>query len=146
MGLVRSFTIFPLLKANIRIQGKTVQICTFVGNIIKNHNAKPVLIVVPNSTITNWVREFTRWAPELRVVPFYGEAKAREIIKRYELSHSSPVAGTTGSKFHVLVTTYDTVTRPKDFTTVFKSVPRWEVMVIDEGQRRESRHVCPSCF
>ena len=39
---------------------------------------------MPNSTITNWVREFERWTPKLRVVPFYGEARAREIIKKFE--------------------------------------------------------------
>lgn len=92
--------------------------------------------MVPNSTITNWVREFERWAPRLRVVPFYGEQKSREIVKNYELSHSHPEAGTTGAKYHVLVTTYETITGPKDFSTVFKKTPRWEVLIVDEGQRR----------
>lgn len=99
--------------------------------------AYPVLIVVPNSTITNWLREFARWAPKLRVVPFYGEAKAREMIKKYELRHSDIVHGTTGLKFHVLVTTYDNVSTSKDFNSVFKGVDRWEALIVDEGQRRE---------
>ncbi|KAK7021537.1 hypothetical protein R3P38DRAFT_2533623, partial [Favolaschia claudopus] len=49
----------------------------------------PALVVVPNSTIGNWVRELERWAPRLRIVAFYGDAKSRELIKKYELSHSS---------------------------------------------------------
>lgn len=103
------------------------------------HGAFPVLVVVPNSTISNWVREFERWAPNLRVVPFYGEAKARDIIKRYELFHpKESVSETqTGAKYHVLVTTYEMITNPKDFTPVFKNTPRWEVLVVDEGQRRK---------
>ncbi|KAI0068286.1 hypothetical protein BV25DRAFT_1987089 [Artomyces pyxidatus] len=126
----------PSILADEMGLGKTVQIATFVGNIIKKFDAFPVLIVVPNSTITNWVREFAIWAPKLRVVPFYGEAKSREVVKRYELNHTTKVAGTTGSKFHVLVTTYDTITS-KDLP-VFKNVPRWEVLVVDEGQRLKS--------
>lgn len=99
--------------------------------------ASPALVVVPNSTITNWVREFERWAPELRVVPFYGDAKSRDIIKNYELFHSSPAKGTTGAKYHILVTTYETIINAKEFTAVFKSTPRWEALVVDEGQRRK---------
>ena len=117
-------------------QGKTVQIVTFIGYLAANFDAFPALVVVPNSTITNWVREFERWAPKLRVVPFYGEAKAREVIKKFELYHSHPAASTTGAKYHVLVTTYETVTNPKEFGVIFKSTPRWEMLVVDEGQRR----------
>lgn len=86
----------------------------------------PALIVVPNSTITNWVREFERWAPNLRVVPYYGEAKAREIIRKYELYHESPKKGCSHAKFHVLVATYETLLHKTEFTPVFKS-ERWEV-------------------
>ncbi|KAF9020320.1 hypothetical protein BDZ89DRAFT_1072318 [Hymenopellis radicata] len=125
----------PCILADEMGLGKTVQIATFIGNVASNWNACPALVVVPNSTITNWVREFERWAPELRVVPFYGEAKARDVIKKYELSHRNKVAGQTSAKFHVLVTTYEALLNPKDFGTVFKSVPRWEILVIDEGQR-----------
>lgn len=110
---------------------------TFIGYLATAFKCFPALVVVPNSTITNWVREFERWAPKLRVVPFYGEAKSRDIIKKYELFHNNPASGTTGAKYHVLVTTYETVTNAKEFTPVFKSVPRWEALVVDEGQRRE---------
>ncbi|KAJ6519648.1 SNF2 family DNA-dependent ATPase [Mycena sanguinolenta] len=116
--------------------GKTVQIATFIGRV-NDFEAKPALVVVPNSTITNWVREFERWAPKLRVVPFYGEAKSREIIKKYELSHAKKKKGCTNAKFHVLVTTYETLIG-RDFTTVFKNQPRWEILVVDEGQRLKS--------
>lgn len=120
------------------LQGKTVQIVTFIGHVSSTYKANPTLVVVPNSTISNWVREFERWAPKLRVVPFYGENKAREVIKRYELYHQHPQKGTTGAKYHVLVTTYEMITNAKEFMPVFRSTPRWEILVVDEGQRRES--------
>ncbi|THH02604.1 hypothetical protein EW026_g282 [Hermanssonia centrifuga] len=123
--------------------GKTVQIVSFLGAVIKGFEqiefkAFPALVVVPNSTITNWVREFERWAPHLRVVPFYGESKAREVIKNYELFHSSHASHVSNIKYHVLVTTYETITSVKDAGPIFKNVPRWEVLVVDEGQRLKS--------
>lgn len=119
-----------------------MQIATFLGQVIEGFDklplsAYPALVVVPNSTITNWIRELERWAPNLRVVPFYGDTKAREIIRQYELYHPTTKAKTTGAKFHVLVTTYETFTNARDVGTLFKNMPRWEVLVVDEGQRRE---------
>ncbi|KAG6818079.1 hypothetical protein H0H87_009234 [Tephrocybe sp. NHM501043] len=128
----------PCILADEMGLGKTVQVATFLGNVAANFKAFPALVVVPNSTITNWVREFERWAPKLRVVPFYGESKARDIIKKYELHHERKGLRDTGAKFHVLVTTYEALINQKDFTPVFKNHPRWEVLVIDEGQRLKS--------
>lgn len=116
-----------------------MQIVTFLGMVISKFKAAPALVVVPNSTITNWVREFSRWAPMLRVVPFCGEAKSREIVIKYELYHGSTKSE---PKFHVLITTYETVTG-NHFSLVFKRMPRWEVLIVDEGQRRE---LCSSCI
>ena len=62
------------------------------------------------------MREFERWAPNLRVVPWYGEARARDVIKKYELFHKDVNSNRyTDAKFHVLVTTYEAVISPKDF-------------------------------
>lgn len=55
--------------------GKTIQVCSFLGYLCsEEHMTYPHLVVVPNSTITNWVREFEKWVPHVRVVPYYGEA------------------------------------------------------------------------
>lgn len=42
---------------------------------------------------------------------------------------------------HVVLTTYDTITS-SDFS-VFKTVPRWEMLIVDEGQRRQSAPSLP---
>lgn len=72
------------------------------------------------------------------MVPFLGEAKSRDVIMRYELFHESK----REPKYHVLVTTYEIATNSRDFTPVFKSVGRWEILVVDEGQRRECFSNC----
>ena len=63
--------------------------------------------------------------------------KSRDIIKKFELRHEKKELGTTGTKFHVLVATYETLNNTKDFAPVFGSIRRWEVLIVDEGQRRE---------
>ncbi|KAG1726935.1 SNF2 family N-terminal domain-containing protein [Suillus lakei] len=83
----------------------------------------PALVIIPNSTIANWVREFARWAPKLRAVPSYGEAKARDVI------------GGPEPKYRAMATAYETLINPKDFNSAFKSIPRWEVIAVDEGRR-----------
>jgi chromodomain-helicase-DNA-binding protein 4 len=65
-----------------------------------------------------------RWAPRLRVVPFFGDSRARNCIIEYELTH-----------FHVVVASYEAFSQGQDFNRVFKKQPRWEVLVVDEGQR-----------
>jgi chromodomain-helicase-DNA-binding protein 4 len=100
------------------------------------------------------VREFERWAPRLRTVPFYGDKNSRDVIKQFELFHDTPKEGRRDTKFHVLITTYESVINVKDFAPVFKNQPRWEVscllsltsadsgsiqvLVVDEGQRCRS--------
>jgi chromodomain-helicase-DNA-binding protein 4 len=100
-----------------------VQIATFIGKLVKEDlKIFPILIVVPNSTITNWVRELELWAPGVRVVMYAGVAKARDIIRDYEMKS---IFG--GLAFHVLLATYEGVTNARDFNSIFKSVSRWEV-------------------
>ena len=49
------------------------------------------------------------------------------MIKSFELNHDTKRPDETGAKYHVLVTTYESLLNPKDFTPVFKNQPRWEV-------------------
>lgn len=40
----------------------------------------PHLVVVPLTTLSNWERELTTWAPYLRVVSLHGSAPARQLL------------------------------------------------------------------
>ncbi|KIR36110.1 pol II transcription elongation factor [Cryptococcus deuterogattii MMRL2647] len=121
--------------------GKTVQIASVLGYLgSAKYEIYPCLVVVPNSTITNWVREFEKWSPHLRVVPFYGEAASRQIIFKYELFHKGLQGKPAGLKAalgisHIVLTTYDMITSSE--FRVFSAIPRWEVLCVDEGQRRK---------
>ncbi len=39
----------------------------------------PFLVVVPLSTVPNWIREFRRWLPQLNAVVYVGDTKSREV-------------------------------------------------------------------
>ncbi|CAE6425416.1 unnamed protein product [Rhizoctonia solani] len=121
----------PSILADDMGLGKTVQLACLIGKLVAEH-VFPHLIVVPNSTIVNWIREFERWAPHVRVVRFNGEAKARQVIKKYELWNADG-----HQMYHALVTTYETLAGV-EFHQVFRKPGRWETVVVDEGQRLKS--------
>ncbi|XP_068656137.1 protein CHROMATIN REMODELING 4-like isoform X2 [Aristolochia californica] len=116
--------------------GKTVSACAFISSLYVEFKAKlPCLVLVPLSTMPNWVAEFTSWAPHLNVVEYHGSAKARSVIRQYEW-HAGDWDGThkgrTASyKYNVLLTTYEMVLADSSH---LRGVT-WEVLVVDEGHR-----------
>lgn len=53
-----------------------------VATIFEEHKRWPFLVVVPNSTIENWRREFKKWTPSLKVVAWPGTSEGRELVVR----------------------------------------------------------------
>ncbi|KAI6704812.1 hypothetical protein NL676_007774 [Syzygium grande] len=115
--------------------GKTVSACAFISSLYCEFKASlPCLVLVPLSTMPNWLSEFSLWAPGLNVVEYHGSAKARTIIRQHEWHASDPIDGnrkTVSHKFNVLLTTYEMVLA--DYSHL-RGVP-WEVLVVDEGHR-----------
>ena len=42
------------------------------------HIAGPYLVVVPLSTVPNWIREFRKWLPQVNALVYVGDSKSRE--------------------------------------------------------------------
>ncbi|KAL6776153.1 hypothetical protein ACKKBG_A20055 [Auxenochlorella protothecoides x Auxenochlorella symbiontica] len=60
--------------------GKTAQVISYLGAIRSlDGDAGPHLVIVTASLLENWQREFARWCPGMRVVPYYG--KHRKIVR-----------------------------------------------------------------
>ncbi len=38
----------------------------------------PFLVVVPLSTVPNWIREFRKWLPQVNALVYVGDSKSRE--------------------------------------------------------------------
>ncbi|RII05200.1 chromodomain-helicase-DNA-binding protein 4 [Alternaria sp. MG1] len=109
--------------------GKTIQVIAFMATLIQEHNCFPFLIVVPNSTCANWRREIKQWAPSLRVVAYFGSAKAREMAYKYEMYPEN----TKDLRCHIVVTSYEAAA-DDNCRRFFRGVS-WAGLVIDEGQR-----------
>jgi SWI/SNF-related matrix-associated actin-dependent regulator of chromatin subfamily A member 5 len=103
--------------------GKTLQTISMLGylNVYKNISG-PHLVVVPKSTLGNWMNEFKRWYPQLRVLKFYGSKDERALIRERDLQYG---------KFDVVATSYEVVIREKACLSKFS----WEYLVIDEAHR-----------
>ena len=42
----------------------------------------PFLVVVPLSTVPNWIREFRKWLPQVNALVYVGDSKSREASDR----------------------------------------------------------------
>jgi len=107
--------------------GKTIQTISLITYLMERKKVNgPFLIIVPLSTISNWVNEFIRWAPTVITVVYKGDPTQRRNI-------SSLLK--TG-KFNVLLTTFEYVIRDKSCLAKI----RWRYMIIDEGHRMKNHH------
>ncbi|KAI8617443.1 SNF2 family N-terminal domain-containing protein [Chytriomyces sp. MP71] len=103
--------------------GKTLQTISFLGYLkhIKGICGKH-LIVVPKSTLHNWMSEIKRWVPTLIPFLFHGDKEARSTLVRDHLHTDN---------FEVCVTSYEMCLLEKG---ALRKVA-WECLVIDEAHR-----------
>jgi SWI/SNF-related matrix-associated actin-dependent regulator of chromatin subfamily A member 5 len=88
----------------------------------------PHLIVVPKSTLSNWMNEFQRWCPSLRPLRFHGSKEERgEFVDTY----LRPAAKSDDREWDVLVTTYEIFNLEK---TALSKIA-WRFIIIDEAHR-----------
>ena len=90
-----------------------------------HHTPAPHLVIVPKSTVSNWIREFNHWCPSLRVVKLLGDKAERARICA-ELGRDD--ASESGYNFDVLVTSYEACM--KENRSIVKI--KWSYLVIDE--------------
>eukprot|EP00003_Mantamonas_plastica_P005774 TRINITY_DN1471_c0_g1_i21.p1 TRINITY_DN1471_c0_g1~~TRINITY_DN1471_c0_g1_i21.p1 ORF type:complete len:941 (-),score=329.76 TRINITY_DN1471_c0_g1_i21:86-2908(-) len=102
--------------------GKTVQTIALISYLYETKNiAGPHLIIVPLSTLSNWMNEFAHWCPTLKVIKFHGSQAERRYIKEHELKQ----------EFNVVLTTNEVVMNDRATLSRFS----WVYMIVDEGHR-----------
>jgi SWI/SNF-related matrix-associated actin-dependent regulator of chromatin subfamily A member 5 len=58
--------------------GKTLQTISFLGWLKSSKSIEgPHLVISPKSTLSNWMKEFQRWCPSLKVIKFQGDKEER---------------------------------------------------------------------
>jgi DNA helicase INO80 len=113
--------------------GKTIQSISVMAYLAEVHNIwGPFLVIAPASTLHNWQQEITRFVPEIKVLPYWGNAKDRKILRKFwDRKH---ITYTKESEFHVLVTSYQLVVQDAQY---FQKV-KWQYMILDEAQAIKS--------
>lgn len=104
--------------------GKTLQVIAFLAYLKQINEPGPHLVVVPSSTLENWLREFQKFCPTLKIEPYYGSqqerADLREILEK------------NVGQYDVVVTTYNLAAGNK-YDISFLRNCNFNVVVYDEG-------------
>ncbi|KAH0561494.1 SWI/SNF-related matrix-associated actin-dependent regulator of chromatin subfamily A containing DEAD/H box 1 homolog [Cotesia glomerata] len=109
--------------------GKTIQVIAFLtylkeANLV-GENDGPHLIIVPSSTMNNWINEFERWSPGLNIVQYYGNPDERKDIRMgWRQGELDDV--------DVIITTYNLTSSTPEERRLFRVLPITYV-VVDEA-------------
>ncbi|KAJ5769344.1 hypothetical protein N7520_003903 [Penicillium odoratum] len=103
--------------------GKTCQVIAFLAHLFEQGVKGPHLIVVPSSTIENWLREFQKFCPTLSVIPYYAGQNERANLREQIEDNRDDI--------NVVITTY-TIARAK-VDAKFLRDQNFSVCVYDEG-------------
>ena len=107
--------------------GKTLQTIAFLGwmKFVQNLNG-PFLIIVPLSVLSNWLNEFKRFLPNMRVLKLHtSDSNERKRLKKEVLPNIL-------NEYDVVLTTYDII-KTKDMKNMLISRIYWRYIVLDEG-------------
>ncbi|KAJ5760005.1 Helicase C-terminal [Penicillium odoratum] len=113
--------------------GKTIQSISVMAYLAEFHNIwGPFLVIAPASTLHNWQQEIARFVPNLKVLPYWGNARDRKVLRKFwDRKH---ITYNRESEFHVLVTSYQLVVLDAQY---FQKV-KWQYMILDEAQAIKS--------
>ncbi|XP_024865614.1 DNA excision repair protein ERCC-6-like isoform X2 [Kryptolebias marmoratus] len=106
--------------------GKTIQVISFLSGMYDNELVKHTLLVMPTSLITNWIKEFSRWTPGMRVKEFHGAGKAERTRCLEKIQRRGGVIITT---YTMLINNWQQLAsyQGKEFV--------WDYMILDEAHK-----------
>ncbi|KAG6819580.1 hypothetical protein H0H93_010506 [Arthromyces matolae] len=111
--------------------GKTIQVISFFAHLKEKGNKGPHLVVVPSSTLENWCREFSRFAPSISVQTYYAGKEDRAEL-RQTLIDTQRCKSPNGDGWEVLITTYNLAQGDDRDRKFFRRI-EWDSCVYDEG-------------
>ncbi|KAA0716923.1 DNA excision repair protein ERCC-6-like [Triplophysa tibetana] len=106
--------------------GKTIQVISFLSGMYDAELANHTLLVMPTSLIKNWVREFAKWTPGMRVKEFHGSSKAERNRNLDRIQRKGGVIITT---YQMLINNYE------QLATYNQREFRWDYVILDEAHK-----------
>lgn len=105
--------------------GKTMQAITTVRMLLLAGQLRSVLLICPKPLVTNWVREFRLWAPEIPVVVVEGDQAKRQWMWQ---KGAAPVR----------IANYELMMRDRD--AIDNPDQHFDLVILDEAQRIKNRN------
>lgn len=103
--------------------GKTLQTLSLLGYLKAYCNVPgPHLLIVPKSTLQNWMNEARRWIPDSDAFVFHGDKEGRAELIKTRLAPRD---------FEICITSFETCMIEK---SAIRRIP-WEYLIIDEAHR-----------
>ncbi|MDE0866599.1 MAG: DEAD/DEAH box helicase [Rubripirellula sp.] len=124
-GIAFLFPRYAAVLADEMGLGKTMQAISTIRLLLCSGEIRSVLLICPKPLVSNWLREFQVWAPEIPVAAIGGNATKREFQWK---SPDVPVK----------VANYELLMRDKE--TVLNSGLHFDLVTLDEAQRIKNRN------
>ncbi|KAI5839266.1 swi2/snf2-like protein [Morchella snyderi] len=104
--------------------GKTLQTISFLAFLKEKGTNGPFLVAAPVSTLSNWVDEIERFAPEMPVLMYHGTPVEREEMRQTSMAKK-------GKDFPIICTSYELIMNDRKYLQKYA----WKFIIIDEGHR-----------
>ncbi|MDA8743991.1 DEAD/DEAH box helicase [Rubripirellula amarantea] len=124
-GIAFLFPRYAAVLADEMGLGKTMQAISTIRLLLCSGEARSILLICPKPLVSNWLREFSVWAPEIPVMAIEGNQAKRELAWR------SP-------EVPVKVANYELLMRDKE--VVLESGLHFDLVALDEAQRIKNRN------
>ena len=118
------FTRYNAILADEMGLGKTMQAITSIRMLLRTRQAANILLICPKPLVTNWLREFKTWAPEITVAAIQGNKSERA----WHWKHNRAM---------VKVANYELLIR--DEAIVTSDDRHYDLCVLDEAQRVKNK-------
>ncbi|XP_060135423.1 DNA excision repair protein ERCC-6-like [Zootoca vivipara] len=109
--------------------GKTIQIIAFLSGMFDADLVRHILLIMPITLVNNWVQEFVKWAPGIRVKVFHGTSRKerRQNLERVQ------------SRKGVLLTSYQMILANwEQLSTLDQQEFVWDYIILDEAHKIKS--------
>lgn len=105
--------------------GKTMQAISTIRLLLCSGEVRSVLLVCPKPLVTNWLREFSVWAPEIPIAAIEGNSAKREF------EWKSPQVPVKVANYELLL---------RDESIISENELHFDLVVLDEAQRIKNRN------
>uniref|UniRef100_A0A8C0QND9 DNA excision repair protein ERCC-6-like n=1 Tax=Chelonoidis abingdonii TaxID=106734 RepID=A0A8C0QND9_CHEAB len=109
--------------------GKTIQIIAFLSGMFDAEFIQFVLLVMPTTLVSNWMREFAKWTPGLRVKDFHGTSRTERNRKLERIQRKNGIVITT---YQMLINNWQQLSSLSGREFV------WDYIILDEAHKIKS--------